>query len=466
MPFGKHLQHVFVIGAVEIPVGVGPSKRVVELLFSPLVGGGRGDDLLSEDVERSLGNLESVELPFADAAHERRALDELVAGRREEDSLGSRGEKMPRAADSLQEHRERARSSDLTDQIDRTDIDPELERGGRDHRLDDPALQLVLRAKAKPTGEAPVMGQDCLLAEPLFEVVGDPFREPARVDEDQRRSVGIDEIGQAIVDLGPHLVRGHRSELVLRNHDRELHVAAVSDRNDLRRGAQEARHLLDGLHRRRKTDPLRSPARGFGDQTIEPLHREREMGAAFVVGDRVDFVDDHRFDGPEDLPAFLGSQEDVERLRRRHQDVRHRAKHFLPLRGRSVSGAHRRSDRREGDAAPRGEIPDSSEGHFEVLVDVVAERAKRRNVDDTDRVGKLALGGRLHETVDRDQKRRERLPRPRGSGDQNVAAGSDERPTPLLWLGRRAEAVFEPFPDQRMEVPQHRPAIVPLPGRR
>ena len=51
-------------------------------------------------------------------------------------------------------------------------------------------------------------------------MVRDALGEPPRVDEHERRPVLLNQRGDAVVDLLPHLVRRDRPELVLRDFDR------------------------------------------------------------------------------------------------------------------------------------------------------------------------------------------------------------------------------------------------------
>ena len=74
---------------------------------------------------------------------------------------------MAGAADALQEARDRARRAELADQIDVADVDAELERGGRDQRLQLAALEPLLGVEPLFLGEAAVVRGDMLLAEPL-----------------------------------------------------------------------------------------------------------------------------------------------------------------------------------------------------------------------------------------------------------------------------------------------------------
>ena len=142
---------------------------------------------------------------------------------------------MAGAADALQRDRDRPRRADLADQVDRADVDAELERGGGHHGAQLAVLQPALGIQAQLARQAAVVRQNGVLAEPLGQVMRDALGEPARVDEDQGGAVLADQLGDAVVDLAPHLVGGDRAELVARDLDRQIHRAAVADVDDARR---------------------------------------------------------------------------------------------------------------------------------------------------------------------------------------------------------------------------------------
>ena len=116
---------------------------------------------------------ETVELAAAHAVEQRRAFDQLVARQREEPALGRAADGVARAADALQEARDRARRAELADQVDVADIDAELERGGGHQRLELAALQPLLGVEPALLGEAAVMRRDVLLAEALGQLPRD-----------------------------------------------------------------------------------------------------------------------------------------------------------------------------------------------------------------------------------------------------------------------------------------------------
>src|SRR5437773_767837 len=70
---------------------------------------------------------------------------------------------VPRAPDALEERPDRARRADLTDEVHRPDVDPQLERRRRHDRPDLAALEPLLRLESRLPGEAAVVHGDRLL---------------------------------------------------------------------------------------------------------------------------------------------------------------------------------------------------------------------------------------------------------------------------------------------------------------
>ena len=267
------------------------------------------------------------------------------------------------------------------------------------------------------------------------------------------------ELREPRVDLLPDLVRHHRLErrrraprardrARARGRRRRSRTAAPSARAAARTPDQEARDLLDRLLRRRQADAHRR-LRG---QRGEPLERQREMAAALVAGERVDLVDDHRARRREHPAARLRAEQHVERLGRRHDDVRRALAHARALRLRRVAGAHERADVDVGQPdAPRARARMPASGAARLLLDVVGQRLQRRDVDDERLVGQRRLDPLRNELVDRGEKRGERLARAGRRGDEDVLPALDQRPRPRLRRRRRREVPVEPLCDGGME---------------
>ena len=166
--------------------------------------------------------------------------------------------------------------------------------------------------------------------------------------------------------------RGRRAELAQvldRDDDLEVELLARAGVDELDRAAagDEPADLLERPLRRRKPDPLDRPV----GEPLEPLDREREVGAALRAGDRVHLVEDQRLDAAEALARRRGQHQE-ERLGRRDQDVGRLLHELAALLRRRVAGA-------DADAEPRLE---PGERAAEVPLDVVVERLERRDVED------------------------------------------------------------------------------------
>ena len=300
------------------------------------------------------------------------------------------------------------------------------------------------------------MGGDGALAETLGELMGDPFGHPAGVDEHQRRPMILDQFREAAIDLGPNLVRHHRFEGRTRHLDGQVApalMAGVDDRNlrggpAVRGGAGQ--EMGDGLNRILCCGEA-NPLEPVAAQRRQPLERERKMGAAFVRRDGMDFVDDDRAGARQHGAPGFRAEQDVERLRRRHKDMRRAPAHLVALGRRRVAGAHPGADFDVRKPALTQPLADARQRRLEIAVDVVRQRLERRDIDNLGRVGQAAIEALPHEVVDCGEKGRKRLARSGRGGDEGMAPGLDRGPRLGLGRGRRGEAVGEPSGDRRMK---------------
>ena len=143
--------------------------------------------------------------------------------------------------------------------------------------------------------------QDGVFAQTLGQVVGHALRQAARVDEDQGGAMLADELGHAVVDLAPHFGAGHGAQLVARHFDGQVHGAPVADVDDRSAGrARNAATSSSGLTvAERPMRCGRAPAVLF-HQAVQARQGQRQVRAALIVGDGVDFVHDH---GADAAPA-------------------------------------------------------------------------------------------------------------------------------------------------------------------
>jgi hypothetical protein len=173
-------------------------------------------------------------------------------------------------------------------------------------------------------------------------------------------------------------------------------------------------------------------------QCLEPLELQGEMHTSLRARDRVNLVHDHHAHVGEH-PATPGArQQDVERFRRRDQDVRSLSQHPRACRGGSIPGANRDTNFGKHRAGLLEPLPEIRQRPLEIPLDVVVERLERRDVENAN-----GIGQRLGESVDDEgvelpQKGGQGLARAGRRENQRVAATRDRRPTLPLGLARRA----------------------------
>ena len=364
----------------ELSVGPGPPNHGQELIFAPLpAGSGRGHDLLCKDVERPFGNFDPVELAALDAAHQGGAFDEVVTAHWKESAFRSAAVPVPRAPDTLHKGCDRVRRAELADQVHIPNVDPQLERCSGHHGAELAGLQTPLGIEPVRSGEAAVMRGDRILADELAQVSRDALCKSPCVYENQGGLVTFDQRRQFGVDLLPDFERHDRFERRAWQLDSQVHFALVPDVDDSASGGgvvpcdartnQETSHLFDWVLRRRQADP-RSLA---SDQGLEPFQRKRQVRPALVGHHGVNFVDDDRAHVREHPPSPIAGEQDVERLRGCHEDLRRLLHHLRShVRG-GVAGTYGRSDLHVVVAELCERSPNPLERCLEVLFDVVAE---------------------------------------------------------------------------------------------
>src|SRR6185503_19427100 len=165
------------------------------------------------------------------ALGERGAREKVAAELGHDHAFARRVDLMAGASDALHAARDRRWRLDLDDQIDRTHVDPELERRRRDERAQPARLEIVLDPQALLARDRAVMRVDQLLARELVHRVRDAFREAPAVDEDEGRAMLADELEQTRVDRRPDA--------------RPRVRARCGTAADLERLGAELRHVVD-----------------------------------------------------------------------------------------------------------------------------------------------------------------------------------------------------------------------------
>ena len=174
------------------------------------------------------------------------------------------------------------------------------------------------------------------------------------------------------------------------------------------------------------------------------------MRAALIIGHRVNLVHDHGANGAQILPRLRTRQQQVQRLGRGHQDVRRCLQHRQPLLRQGVARAHAGTNLRQEVAAFQRQRQNFFQGLVQVLLNVIGERLKRRNIDNLRRRGQPSFDGLHDQLIDRDQKGGQRFSRARRRGDQRRISLHNGRPAFDLRLGGRAESTQEPLAHHRV----------------
>jgi hypothetical protein len=160
---------------------------------------------------------------------------------------------------------------------------------------------------------------------------------------------------------------------------------------------QESSDLLDWFLRRRQADTRQAPAA----QRFEAFERQRQMRAALVRRQRVDFVDDYRARARQHRATGFGTKQDVQRFRGRDDDVWRLPAHAVAFGLRRVAGAHDRADFDVRQTEHHQFVADTVQRRFEIDADIVRQRLEWRHVDDEGFVGQGRFDAAAHEVVDR-----------------------------------------------------------------
>ena len=357
----------------------------------PRLGGRLGHHLLRQDVQRPFRDDHGVQPALPRAAHQRGALHQLVARGRVQPPGRRPGAGVVGPAHPLQEGGEAARRADLADQLDRSHVDAELERGGGHQGPQVPGAQPGLDPLPAAPGQRSVvrghLGAE-LVAEPFAQLVGDPLGHAPGVDEHQRGPVAGHVARDQVQDLGHLLGGGDRAELVVGQLQGEVQLPAVAGIDDRAAGRPVRVVAVRSGADQQPGDGLDRP---LGGGQAHPLHRllrdvrqplqgEGQVRAALVPRDRVDLVHDHRPGAAQHGPAPLRGHQQVERLRGGDQDVGRVLEHGGAFGGGGVAGPDRDPDVRRAEPELAGHPGDLAQRRLQVLLDVGRQRLQRRHV--------------------------------------------------------------------------------------
>ena len=320
----------------------------------------------------------------------------------------------------------------LIDQIDVAPVDAEIERRRADHRaqfarrhrvFDLAALRDVERAVMQRDGEIVVVDAPQLLEQELGLA--------ARVDEDQRGLVPLDQIVDLAERVARRMARPGQMFLRVEHGDQRLRAGLRHDDIGARRPRRRLRHQKAGEivglgHRRRQAD-----GRELRRQREQPRQAERQQIAALGRHQRMQFVEHHAAQRAEQIRRVGRGEQQRELLRRGEQDVGRIAALALALGGGRVAGAGFQLHGK----------PHLAHRNFQVARDVDRQRLQRRDVE---RVQALRTADR---TPGRNEPARRRCrfiqlhQRRQEAGQRLAAAGrrDQQRRAPCPGLGQQFE---------------------------
>src|SRR5262245_5870303 len=175
------------------------------------------------------------------------------------------------------------------------------------------------------------------------------------------------------------------------------------------------------------------------------------MRPALARGHGVDLVNDHCARGLEHGAARVGAEQDVERLRRGHDDMRRKLGRALTLGLRRVAGTYPGADHDIGQSLRAERLADAGKRKVEIAVDIVRQGLKGRDIDDLRLVTEPFFEPLANQSVDGAKEGGERLAGAGRRSDQYVAAGLDGGPGISLRGRWRGETLVKPRADRWME---------------
>ena len=203
------------------------------------------------------------------------------------------------------------------------------------------------------------------------------LRQSPRVYENECGAIFFNQPGDARIDFFPHSVRSHGPEFACRHFDRQIDLPALRNMHQywLRSAIanQKLAYEIHGLLRGRKTNSGGRLCR----QCFKTLKRKRQMRSTFVVGDRVNFVHNHRLDGAQQFAALARGQQNIKRLRRCDQDMRGPLLHGAAFSSGRIAGSHRCANFRHQKTLSLSQLENLAERFVEVSLYIVPKRLQR-----------------------------------------------------------------------------------------
>src|SRR6476620_3004695 len=141
--FGKHCHNLVEFTASEIAVRPGGTDELEEFILIQIFRRSCGNDLLRQYIQRFFGNGEPIKFAAINTTQQGRALDQFIAAQRENPAFRQTAALMLSPADTLQQCGYRAGRAQLANEINRANINSQLERSRSNERFQVAALQPV-----------------------------------------------------------------------------------------------------------------------------------------------------------------------------------------------------------------------------------------------------------------------------------------------------------------------------------
>ena len=151
--FAQKMQRLVERFSFEVSERPCSTANVEQLVGAPLATRDLGHDLLGEDIDGVFRNRDVVEPPGTNGSDQGHALDEFVAGQREQSTFRRLAERVTGPANPLQKRRDGSGRADLNHKINEADVESQFQRCSCDDRFELPGLEPVLGVEPPVRGD-------------------------------------------------------------------------------------------------------------------------------------------------------------------------------------------------------------------------------------------------------------------------------------------------------------------------
>ncbi len=189
IPSREHIEHPVEGRAWQLGEGRGLPHRAIQMVDVVGLDRAHGDQLLSQHIQRVSWVKGGLDPALQHAARGRSGRQQIGLVLRHQHALRGAAHMMMSASDALQSRGDRGRRFDLHHQIHRTNVEPELERRGRDDRGQRPGFEPLLDHLPLFSRDRAVVRERDLATRHFIHRGGEAFGQPPTVDEDHRRAM-------------------------------------------------------------------------------------------------------------------------------------------------------------------------------------------------------------------------------------------------------------------------------------